>query len=176
MERLVEVVKRHQGMVAATEAEATHIILQGMDPALGDGRLQCAGEGYVMFMMMFAADEYFRPLHVRGRALMIHWLYYPDSYDSVVQLGDLGLASPPDVTPSSSPRQWRVGQRWLLDTDTFNEWMNEEDYELIQVVSRFIPLLLEGISAYAGSCRTLETVVTSYWNNEAQSLSSSRSR
>ena len=82
---------------------------------------------------MLTTDEYFRPLNVRGRALLVHWLYYPDSYDSVVQLGDLGLASVPEVTPNSYPRQWKVGQRWLLDTDTFNEWMNEEDYELIQV-------------------------------------------
>ncbi|TTO63373.1 SWI/SNF complex subunit SMARCC1 [Bagarius yarrelli] len=27
-------------------------------------------------------------------------------------------------------RPWRVHTKWLLDTDNFNEWMNEEDYEL----------------------------------------------
>ena len=40
MERLVEVVKRHQGLVAATQTEATHVILQAMESSpLGEGRI-----------------------------------------------------------------------------------------------------------------------------------------
>lgn len=34
----------------------------------------------------------------------------------------------PDVSPPRPARQ--VHAKWILDTDTFNEWMNEEDYEV----------------------------------------------
>lgn len=33
------------------------------------------------------------------------------------------------VTDPSGPRP-QVHAKWILDTDTFNEWMNEEDYEV----------------------------------------------
>ncbi|XP_055007264.1 SWI/SNF complex subunit SMARCC1-like [Boleophthalmus pectinirostris] len=32
--------------------------------------------------------------------------------------------------PPSSDRPWKVHAKWVLDTDAFNEWMNEEDYEM----------------------------------------------
>ena len=55
-----------------------------------------------------------------------------NSYDSVVPVSEVGGANP-DTTPIR-PKQWLVSSRWLLDTDQFNEWTNEEDYELIPVV------------------------------------------
>lgn len=38
------------------------------------------------------------------------------------------------------PKQCLVSSRWLVDTDHFNEWMNEEDYQLIIVVGRKISM------------------------------------
>ena len=38
-------------------------------------------------------------------------------------------------TPPTKPKQWWVSSRWLMDSDLYNEWMNEEDYELLLVVS-----------------------------------------
>lgn len=55
------------------------------------------------------------------------------SYDSVVPLTELGGVVP--ETPPAPPKQWLVSSRWLTDSDHFNEWMNEEDYQLIIVVS-----------------------------------------
>ena len=40
--------------------------------------------------------------------------------------------------PPTVPKQCLVSSRWLTDTDHFNEWMNEEDYQLIIVVSSVI--------------------------------------
>ena len=40
-----------------------------------------------------------------------------------------------EATPTR-PKQWWVSASWLQDTDRFNEWMNEEDYELVAVGSR----------------------------------------
>ena len=38
-------------------------------------------------------------------------------------------------TPPTKQKQWWVSSRWLTDSDLYNEWMNEEDYELLLVVS-----------------------------------------
>ena len=75
-----------------------------------------------------------RPLQVRGKSVLVHWWFYPDSYDSVVPHAEVGGATP-ETTPSP-PSQWWVSSRWLEDTDSFNEWMNEEDYELMAVVRK----------------------------------------
>ena len=54
------------------------------------------------------------------------------SYDSMIPASDLGGITP-EATPPP-PKQWWVSSRWLTDSDQFNEWMTEEDYELIIVV------------------------------------------
>ena len=54
------------------------------------------------------------------------------SYDSVVPLSDVVGVTPEPAPPL--PKQWWVSSRWLTDSDQFNEWMCEEDYELTIVV------------------------------------------
>lgn len=68
----------------------------------------------------------------------------------MVPIGEVGGAIPEPTPPS--PSQWWVSSRWLEDTDTFNEWMDEEDYELTAVVRRegVLPIWLcveEGFTA-----------------------------
>ena len=36
----------------------------------------------------------------------------------------------PGLSPGQSGFVLQVHAKWILDTDTFNEWMNEEDYEV----------------------------------------------
>ncbi|KAI0236761.1 SWI/SNF and RSC complex subunit Ssr2, partial [Massospora cicadina] len=65
-----------------------------------------------------------------GRKDRIHWCFYPDSYDSWVPED---LNSPLDARPlaeAAGPK--RVYQRWLDDSFTYNEWMNEEDYLVVE--------------------------------------------
>lgn len=33
-------------------------------------------------------------------------------------------------SPSPHSGSWRVSCTWLLDSDQYNEWMSEEDYEV----------------------------------------------
>ena len=84
---------------------------------------------------------------------MVHWCYYPDrlllviimthsltpfiiSYNSVIPIGELGMGMGmgPEVIEIEPPKQWHLGPQWLDDSDLFNEWMNEEDYEIKQVM------------------------------------------
>ena len=63
----------------------------------------------------------------------MHSLSSPRSYDNVIPSSELGGVV---VEPAPhKPKQWWVSSRWLTDSDLYNEWMNEEDYELLLVVS-----------------------------------------
>lgn len=57
----------------------------------------------------------------------MHWWYYPDSYDSWIPLKDVSGAVDAPETP---PAVWRVSCRFIEDAAQFNEWGNEEDYEV----------------------------------------------
>lgn len=59
--KVKEAVRRHQGTVVENEADATHIIYPPVDPM---------------------EEEYARPCMKRERSVLLHWYYFPDSYDS----------------------------------------------------------------------------------------------
>lgn len=59
--RVREVVTNHQGELTEDEEEATHIIHSTVDPL---------------------PEEYARPSFRRDRHIMMHWYYFPESYDS----------------------------------------------------------------------------------------------
>lgn len=63
---------------------------------------------------------------------VLYVILFNHSYDTVIPLSEVSGASPEPTPPT--PKQWWVSSRWLTDSDQFNEWMNEEDYELIIVV------------------------------------------
>uniref|UniRef100_A0A8C1N8J4 SWI/SNF complex subunit SMARCC1-like n=1 Tax=Cyprinus carpio TaxID=7962 RepID=A0A8C1N8J4_CYPCA len=62
---------------------------------------------------------------------MVKYIQYTldssDGYDSLISARDVDgeVEEPPNPD-----RCWKVHTKWVLDTDTYNEWMNEEDYEI----------------------------------------------
>jgi SWI/SNF related-matrix-associated actin-dependent regulator of chromatin subfamily C len=73
-------------------------------------------------------QEYLRTLEVAGGAAKVHWWYLPDSYDEWLP----AAAAPADVEPELKPpggRPWKVYVRFITDSEKYNEWMNEADYE-----------------------------------------------
>lgn len=105
--RLKDIVKRHNGTITDDKSSATHIV-HGPPPP-------------------FPEEEWLRPLLRQDKQVLVHWWYYPDSYDTWVPSGD--IEDEPQPEPQH-PGPWQVNARWLTDLDVFNEWMNEEDYEL----------------------------------------------
>ncbi|NXQ55918.1 SMRC2 protein, partial [Anthoscopus minutus] len=73
------------------------------------------------------AEEWVRPVMKRDKQVLLHWGYYPDSYDTWIPASEIEASVEDPPTPEK-PR--KVHAKWILDTDTFNEWMNEEDYEV----------------------------------------------
>ena len=72
-------------------------------------------------------SEYFRSIAHRGKEVLIHVWYRPDSYDT--WLPDKDFAEP-EPAPAPRTSAWRISSKWLRDSARYNELMNEEDYEL----------------------------------------------
>ncbi|XP_054619133.1 SWI/SNF complex subunit SMARCC1b isoform X2 [Dunckerocampus dactyliophorus] len=81
-------------------------------------------------------DEWMRPVMQKQSHVLVHWGMHPDSYDSWLSSSEVDG----DVEePLQAEKPWRVHAGWVLDTDDFNEWMNEEDY---CVDERNVPVVL----------------------------------
>ncbi|VVC40429.1 Homeobox domain-like,BRCT domain,SMARCC, N-terminal,SANT/Myb domain,SWIRM domain,SANT domain,SMARCC [Cinara cedri] len=107
--RIKDIIKRHQGTITENEQEATHILFPVVDPL---------------------DEEYARPVYKnKERWTQMHWYYFPDSHDSWVNI-ELPVEPPEVLYGNQHPTPWRVTASWVLDLDTYNEWMNEEDYEV----------------------------------------------
>uniref|UniRef100_A0A673LAY0 SWI/SNF complex subunit SMARCC1-like n=1 Tax=Sinocyclocheilus rhinocerous TaxID=307959 RepID=A0A673LAY0_9TELE len=104
--KLKDIVVRHQGTVTEEKSQASHQIYPS--PSTAD-------------------EEWLRPVMRLDRQVMVHWGMCPDSYDSLISASDVDgeVEEPPNPD-----RCWKVNAKWVLDTDTYNEWMNEEDYEI----------------------------------------------
>lgn len=106
--KLKDIVKRHQGTITEDKGKASHHV-------------------HPVPTSLDEADEWLRPVMKKEKQVLVHWGYHPDSYDSWVPVSDLD-AEVEDAPVPEKP--WKVHAKWLLDTDLFNEWMNEEDYEV----------------------------------------------
>ena len=106
--KMTEIITSHQGEITEDEEEATHIVHPTLDPT---------------------NDEYARPVFKREKHLLLHWYYFPDSYDSWIP----NIIDTPDNVPdcpASPGDRWNVSSNWVTDLSQYNEWMNEVDYEV----------------------------------------------
>ncbi|NXV51995.1 SMRC1 protein, partial [Uria aalge] len=105
--KLKDIVKRHQGTVTEEKSKATHHVYPS--PTSMDD------------------DEWLRPVMKKDKQVLVHWGYFPDSYDTWVHANEIDAEIEDPPIPE---KPWKVHAKWILDTDVFNEWMNEEDYEV----------------------------------------------
>uniref|UniRef100_A0A8D0HWJ3 SWI/SNF related BAF chromatin remodeling complex subunit C1 n=1 Tax=Sphenodon punctatus TaxID=8508 RepID=A0A8D0HWJ3_SPHPU len=105
--KLKDIVKRHQGTVTDDKSKATHHIYP--TPTSLD------------------EDEWLRPVMKKDKQVLVHWGFYPDSYDTWVHTSDIDAEIEDPPIPE---KPWKVHAKWIQDTEIFNEWMNEEDYEV----------------------------------------------
>ncbi|XP_041664345.1 SWI/SNF complex subunit SMARCC1b [Cheilinus undulatus] len=114
--RLTDIITKHQGTVTEDQTLASHHIYPS--PASKE------------------EDEWMRPVMRKDKHVLVHWGMHPDSYDSWLSSSDVEgeVEEPPHAE-----KPWRVHAGWVLDTDVFNEWMNEEDY---CVDERNVPVIL----------------------------------
>uniref|UniRef100_A0A8D0D8C4 SWI/SNF related BAF chromatin remodeling complex subunit C1b n=1 Tax=Sander lucioperca TaxID=283035 RepID=A0A8D0D8C4_SANLU len=103
--RLTDIITKHQGTITEDRTLASHHIYPSSAST--------------------EEDEWMRPVMRKDKHVLVHWGMHPDSYDSWLSSSDVeGEVEEPPHTE----KPWRVHACWVLDTDVFNEWMNEEDY------------------------------------------------
>ncbi|XP_056316198.1 SWI/SNF complex subunit SMARCC2 [Danio aesculapii] len=105
--KLKDIIKRHQGSVTEDKLSSSHVVVP-IPASLED-------------------EEWVRPVMKRDKQMLLHWGYWPDSYDTWISASEVEAAVE-DPPTAEKPR--KVHAKWILDLDQFNEWMNEEDYEV----------------------------------------------
>ncbi|XP_077429642.1 SWI/SNF complex subunit SMARCC2 isoform X2 [Vanacampus margaritifer] len=105
--KLKDIIKRHQGSVTEDKSSSSHVV--------------------VPIPSSLEEEEWVRPVMKRDKQVLLHWGYFPDSYDTWIPASEIE-ASVEDAPSPEKPR--KVHAQWILDLDQYNEWMNEEDYEV----------------------------------------------
>ena len=82
---------------------------------------------HVQYSRLCFVDEMIRVVEKRGKDCRLHYWFYPDSFDIWLTNLDAEESEKRDETFQGI---WHVAANWVLDTAEFNEWMNEEDYEI----------------------------------------------
>ena len=117
--RLIEIVKKHKGKVCQNISDADHIIYPPSSEEVSDSS-KC------QWIRVLKKDT-------RKDSILIHRLFTPDSHDEWLSNIDVDddMAGLNDSSNNASGSEvWEVTSNWLLDTDLYNEWMNQEDYEV----------------------------------------------
>uniref|UniRef100_A0A672HK06 SWI/SNF related, matrix associated, actin dependent regulator of chromatin, subfamily c, member 1b n=1 Tax=Salarias fasciatus TaxID=181472 RepID=A0A672HK06_SALFA len=114
--RLSGIITKHQGTVTEDRMLASHHVYASPSST--------------------EEDEWMRPVMKKDKHVLVHWGMHPDSYDSWLSSSDVEAEV---EEPPHPERPWKVHAGWVLDTDVFNEWMNEEDY---CVDERNVPVIL----------------------------------
>ncbi|XP_023343822.1 SWI/SNF complex subunit SMARCC1 [Eurytemora carolleeae] len=105
-EKAKDIVKKKGGTITEDEDEATHILFPKVE---------------------LNNELYARPVFRRGDKCLIHFIMMPDSHDN------WGVCYPDSDTPEAPEERaevYLVSVDWVLDSQQYNEWLNEEDYEL----------------------------------------------
>jgi len=103
-----EIIKKKGGTLTEDEEEATHILHPKVD---------------------LDNELYARPIMKRGDKCLVHFLMMPDSQDN------WGVCYPETDTPEEPDEradQYHVSVDWVLESAQYNEWLNEEDFELLE--------------------------------------------
>uniref|UniRef100_A0A668A871 SWI/SNF related BAF chromatin remodeling complex subunit C2 n=1 Tax=Myripristis murdjan TaxID=586833 RepID=A0A668A871_9TELE len=116
--KLKDIIKRHQNVAFIVSDSVVRASLVPMSSSL------------------LGAEEWVRPVMKRDKQVLLHWGYFPDS--GLVRLKDCNHVV--DMLNEHSPLLLyhckyitcipQVHAKWILDLDQYNEWMNEEDYEV----------------------------------------------
>ncbi|XP_050314422.1 SWI/SNF complex subunit SMARCC2-like [Anthonomus grandis grandis] len=107
--KIREIIRKRRGQIVENEELATHILYNPSDVPV---------------------EEYGRPVVKRDKMVQMHWYYFPDSFDTWVEGESVGLDGMSIDIPSPRSGPWRLTYSWVFDTEQYNEWMSEEDYEV----------------------------------------------
>ena len=84
----------------------------------------------VLSSLSTRGSEFTRTVRVDRSETLVHYSYHPDSYDCWVPNSSGQAPRYMDMSEAvpKNGKAWVVNPLWLLDSASFNEWMNELDY------------------------------------------------
>ncbi len=118
--RLKDIVRKHRGAITESMEEADHVVYP---PSFEENNADPTNNN----------NHWIRVLKKRARdSILVHRLFTPDSHDEWVNSIDVDdeAAGLNDSGSNVGGDVWEVTANWVLDTDLYNEWMNQEDYEV----------------------------------------------
>jgi SWI/SNF related-matrix-associated actin-dependent regulator of chromatin subfamily C len=122
--RLVDIIKKHKGSVTQSMDDADHIIYPPSVDEIHDASSSSSSK--CQWIRVLRKDT-------RRESILVHRLFTPDSHDEWIANLDVDdeMAGLNDSSNNASGSEvWEVTSQWLFDTDMYNEWMNQEDYEV----------------------------------------------
>jgi SWI/SNF related-matrix-associated actin-dependent regulator of chromatin subfamily C len=135
LNKLSKIVLDHGGSIVTSEDPATHVIdwneeVDGNKDSVDDfiRVLEVQGSTEASTVVGSSVATPYGPGY--GKAL-VHWWYYPDSFDEWISGAELNFSDPPDLALLYPPTRskWYVCCRFIFDCEVFNEWGNAADYE-----------------------------------------------
>jgi len=105
-DKIKDIVKKKGGEITNNIKDATHIIHPKIDLNM---------------------DWYARPVFKSKDKCLVHFYYMPDSSDN---WGQCYPENEPGDVPEDKADTYHVCMDWITEVDQYNEWMNEEDYEV----------------------------------------------
>lgn len=108
-EKAKQVSKKMSAKIVDSEEDATHILYPSTDP---DYDMFCKG------------------VFKRGDKCLVHFYRMPESHDNWGQMWPPEDKEPPEGIPDEKEEQYRVSVDWVIESEDYNEWMCEEDYEV----------------------------------------------
>jgi SWI/SNF related-matrix-associated actin-dependent regulator of chromatin subfamily C len=122
--QLKKIIEKHQGTIVENEEDADHIIYSILNENQKESQIERERN-----------EEFMRVVEKRGYDCRLHYWFYPDSFD--IWISNINAVES-EKRDENFQGIWHVTANWILDTDVFNEWMNEEDYEIDEdLVGRF---------------------------------------
>ena len=119
-------------MMVSTEDSATHVIDWNEEvdstPDSADDFIRILEiKGPTEAVTLPSSDK----IDASGGCALVHWWYYPDSYNEWIPDTEISVSDSPDLTSLTPPSRdkWYVCCRFILDCEVFNEWGNPVDYE-----------------------------------------------
>lgn len=117
--------------MASSEDSATHVVDWNEDV---DSAPDSVDDFIRILEVKGPTDEVEVPtgtIPAAGGAALVHWWYYPDSYNEWIPDTEISAGDSPDLASLTAPTRdkWYVCCRFILDCEIFNEWGNPNDYE-----------------------------------------------
>jgi SWI/SNF related-matrix-associated actin-dependent regulator of chromatin subfamily C len=129
---LSKIVQDHGGSMVTSEEAASHVIDWNEDV---DSTPDSADDFIRILEVKGPTDAVALPggakIEARSGCALVHWWYYPDSYNEWIPDTEISAGDSPDLASVGVPSRdkWYVCCRYILDCEVFNEWGNPVDYE-----------------------------------------------